>query len=710
MGTITLTSLGKAYKQYSTHWARLKEWFIPFSKPHHQLKWILHDINVTVNAGEAVGIIGINGAGKSTLLKIITGTTQPTTGSVNITGRVAALLELGMGFHPDFTGRQNVYMAGQLLGMSVEEIAGLMPEIEAFAEIGDYMDEPVRIYSSGMQMRVAFSVATAKRPDILIVDEALSVGDAYFQHKSFDRIRKFREMGTTLLLVSHDRQAIQAVCDQAILLDAGRIVMKGRPEEVFDYYHAAISDRQKSSVKQHALGNEKKRTEFGTHAATINKVSLKSKDGSDLQVVGVGQEIEIHISVQVHRELESLVLGCGIKDRYGQMIFGTNTHNTKQELRNCCQGDELLFVFKVVSALGVGSYSINVAIHPSDFLGDNKYHYHWLDNAVVFQVVNFDKLDFVGCAWTDMVFSISKRDQNNNRLIDCEQTSTNNSTSENTTHAMGKINIANTSYGQMLVYQDDQIIGRSLVASGAFQESKISEVVDYLKKEYAFNPELFIDIGANIGTHLIYALNSRLFGRAIGIEANSENFKLLQSNVLINELSEKADLFRVALSDKTGALQMELSNENYGDHRIRPTIKSPVTLGEELERKVVDILAVTVDEFFEQHSYSVKNALIWLDTQGHEGHIFDGAASTFYCGEPYKFIVTEFWPYGLERSGGKASFFKFISNCKKVLDINAPNWQRSNGLHPSDLEVMYDEMLIATRKDSHPHTDLLLVL
>ncbi len=190
MGTITITNVGKAYKQYPTRWSRLVEWLVPFSKPRHQLKWVLQEISFKVNPGEAVGIIGINGAGKSTLLKMITGTTQATTGSITITGRVAALLELGMGFHPDFTGRQNAYMAGQLLGMSVEEITSLMPEIEAFAEIGDYMDQPVRVYSSGMQMRVAFSVATVRRPDILIVDEALSVGDAYFQHKSFDRIRE----------------------------------------------------------------------------------------------------------------------------------------------------------------------------------------------------------------------------------------------------------------------------------------------------------------------------------------------------------------------------------------------------------------------------------------------------------------------------------------------------------------------------------------
>lgn len=181
MGSITVSNLGKAYKQYPNRWSRLREWLTPGQASYHHTKWVLQGINFALQPGEAVGIIGINGAGKSTLLKLITGTTLPTTGSVNITGRMAAMLELGMGFHPDFTGRQNAFMAGQLLGIPSQDMVRLMPDIEAFAEVGDYIDQPVRVYSSGMQMRLAFSVATAIRPDILIVDEALSVGDAYFQ-------------------------------------------------------------------------------------------------------------------------------------------------------------------------------------------------------------------------------------------------------------------------------------------------------------------------------------------------------------------------------------------------------------------------------------------------------------------------------------------------------------------------------------------------
>ena len=161
MGSLTVTGLGKAYKQYDSRWGRLAEWLLPGHSPRHRLKWVLHDISFAVAPGESVGIVGINGAGKSTLLKLITGTVQPTTGTVSVHGRVAALLELGMGFHPDFTGRQNAVMAGQLLGYSASDMHRLMPEIEAFAEIGDYIDQPVRVYSSGMQVRLAFSVATA---------------------------------------------------------------------------------------------------------------------------------------------------------------------------------------------------------------------------------------------------------------------------------------------------------------------------------------------------------------------------------------------------------------------------------------------------------------------------------------------------------------------------------------------------------------------
>ncbi len=404
MGTITVTNLGKAYKQYPNRWSRLAEWVVPGSKPRHALKWVMQDVSFTVNPGEAVGIIGINGAGKSTLLKMITGTTQPTTGSVHITGRVAALLELGMGFHPDFTGRQNAFMAGQLLGYSVEEIIHLMPEIEAFAEIGDYIDQPVRVYSSGMQMRLAFSVATAHRPDVLIVDEALSVGDAYFQHKSFARIREFRKQGSTLLIVSHDKQSIQSICDRAILLNSGHLAMEGDPEAVMDYYNALLADHQNQTVKQEVREDGKLQTISGTGEAVVTGIFINDEVGRSVEVLDVGQPVTLRIFVETSAFIERLVLGYGIKDRLGQVVYGTNTDLKKQPLVNVPANSKIRFDITFPANLGPGVYSIQTALVSSDTHLVN--NYEWRDLAMIFNVININKPHFAGLAWIDPKISI----------------------------------------------------------------------------------------------------------------------------------------------------------------------------------------------------------------------------------------------------------------------------------------------------------------
>ncbi|OWW19974.1 ABC transporter ATP-binding protein [Noviherbaspirillum denitrificans] len=399
MGRICVEGLGKAYKQYHHRWARLAEWVLPFGGPRHQLKWVMKDVSFSLEPGEAVGIIGINGAGKSTLLKMITGTTQPTTGRVEITGRVAALLELGMGFHPEFTGRQNVFMAGQLLGMGVDEIAELMPEIEAFAEIGDYIDQPVRVYSSGMQMRLAFSVATAKRPDVLIVDEALSVGDAYFQHKSFDRIRNYSRAGTTLLIVSHDKHAIQSICNRAILLDGGRLVKEGMPEEVMDYYNARLAERENANLnlQQHVLEDGKVQTVSGTGEATVTSVALLNERGDPQEIYDVGVPVSLQVKVKARAAIPRLVLGYMIKDRLGQAVYGTNTDLTSQPINDVRGGEEITYRIDFPLNLGPGTYSIATALQGTDTHLVN--NYEWRDLALVFTVANLSKQEFVGCAW-----------------------------------------------------------------------------------------------------------------------------------------------------------------------------------------------------------------------------------------------------------------------------------------------------------------------
>jgi len=406
MGHIRVTGLGKAYKQYPTRWSRLAEWLIPFSPMRHRQHWVLQDVNFEIAPGEAVGIVGVNGAGKSTLLKMITGTTQPTCGQIQLEGRVAALLELGMGFHPDFTGRQNAVMAGQLLGMQVEDIEALMPDIERFAEIGESIDHPVRTYSSGMQMRLAFSVATARRPDILIVDEALSVGDAYFQHKSFDRIRSFRKAGTTLLIVSHDRSAIQSICDSAILLEGGHMVMHDKPEAVMDYYNALLAEREGQVVRQETLAGGQVQTVSGTGEAGILSVRLLDERERSIDAAEVGQPVTLEVEVEIRQDIERLVLGFMIKDRLGQAMYGINTHRQNQALEDLRAGERITYRFAFVMGLGKGNYSVALSLSRLDSHLDR--NFEWRDYGLVFHVINNRREDFVGCSWLGASTSITR--------------------------------------------------------------------------------------------------------------------------------------------------------------------------------------------------------------------------------------------------------------------------------------------------------------
>lgn len=396
MSLLTVSNLGKAYRVYASEFQRIGRWFGLNTKPSEE-NWVLKNINFSIEPGEAIGIVGQNGAGKSTLLKMITGTLQPTEGRVQVNGRIAAILELGMGFTPDLTGRQNVYHAAGLMGFSADKISGVINDIEAFAEIGSYFDEPVRTYSSGMQMRVAFAVATAIRPEILIVDEALSVGDSYFQHKSFDRIREFQAQGTTLLIVSHDRGSIQALCNRAILLEKGTVLKDGKPEEVMDFYNALIAEKENSTVQLRELEDGSVQTRSGTGEASIGTVTLHNAAGAPIEFVSVGENVSLRINTKINSAIPELVVGYLIKDRLGQPVFGTNSHHLGCKIDNLDAGETVSYSFNFAANLGVGSYSVAVALHTSDsHLSRN---YEWMDLTLVFNVVNISQREFVGLAW-----------------------------------------------------------------------------------------------------------------------------------------------------------------------------------------------------------------------------------------------------------------------------------------------------------------------
>jgi lipopolysaccharide transport system ATP-binding protein len=407
MSLLKVSNLGKSFSTYASEWQRVARWIGAAVKPVEET-WVLKNVNFEIHPGEAIGVIGQNGAGKSTLLKMVTGTLKPTTGTITLNGRISAILELGMGFNPELTGRQNVYHTAGLLGMSFEEIQQALPEIEAFAEIGEYFDQPVRTYSSGMQVRVAFAVATAYRPEILIVDEALSVGDAYFQHKSFDRIREFQRLGTTLLFVSHDRHAIQTLCNRAILLEKGVVVKDGDPEAVFDFYNALIADKENQNIQTIQLEDGKTQTISGTGEAKIIEIGLYNQNGDPVEFVNVGEPLELRAKVNIHKDVESLVFGYGVRDRLGQVMYGTNTWHTKQVIHSAKAGEQYQFVIAFPAHFGVGSYSIQTALVDKDtHLTAN---YEWRDLALIFQVVNMDKVFFDGYLWNEPRIYIKKQE------------------------------------------------------------------------------------------------------------------------------------------------------------------------------------------------------------------------------------------------------------------------------------------------------------
>ncbi len=398
MSVLEVCNVSKVFYRYPRESGRILSWFgLPVSGV--EKTQVLRDISFRLEPGEAVGLIGLNGAGKSTLLKIITGTLRPTRGEVRLQGRVAAILELGMGFNPELTGRQNVYHVAGLMGYAHGQIEGFMAALADFAGLSEYFDQPLRVYSSGMQMRLAFAIATAERPDVLIVDEALSVGDAYFQHKSFERIRQFAHQGTTLLLVSHDKQAIQSICTRAILLNKGQVIRQGAPDMVMNFYNAMLAEHQ-SGLMIRPEGGDERALFSGTGEAAFRSVQLLDTDGQPLEVLDVAQPVTLQIQARTLEPLEDLVAGFLIKDRYGQDVFGTNTGQLGQVCQQVSAGAELGWSFRFSACFGPGTYSVTVALH--GLAGHVSCNYAWQERALMFEVVNRSQHEFSGVAWLDV--------------------------------------------------------------------------------------------------------------------------------------------------------------------------------------------------------------------------------------------------------------------------------------------------------------------
>ncbi|MBI3666403.1 MAG: ABC transporter ATP-binding protein [Acidobacteria bacterium] len=381
---LTVQNVSKMYRLYRRPADRIVEAVSLNRVARHTDFWALQDINQTVARGETLGIVGPNGSGKSTLLGIICGVLEPTRGRVVRQGRVAALLELGAGFNPEFTGRENVYLNGEILGLSRAEVERAMPEIERFAEIGEFLDRPVKTYSSGMYVRLAFSTAINVSPDILAVDEALAVGDAVFANRCVRKFEEIKRRGVTVVFVSHDLSLVKLISDRAIFLLNGRIAAEGEPSDVINRYNGMVLERQKAfaATELELPAGVRPRYRHGDRLAEVSGVELLGRDSRATRVVESGEAVTVRVTARFHADEADPILGIMIRTRIGMDVYGTNTLLEKLPLGPCRAGEAIEVDFQFECWLSPQEYTLTVATqHPDGSSHD------WLDEALAFTVV-----------------------------------------------------------------------------------------------------------------------------------------------------------------------------------------------------------------------------------------------------------------------------------------------------------------------------------
>jgi len=387
---IKISGISKKFKLYNKPIDRLKE--IILRKKYHHIYNALHDISFEVKDGETLGILGVNGAGKSTLLKIISGVLIPDSGSLSIDGKITGLLELGTGFNKDLTGLQNIVGNGLLIGMSTEEIDQQRDNIIDFSELGEFIKEPLRTYSSGMVMRLAFSIAMHAKPDCFLIDEALSVGDAHFQQKCMRHIKTFKQQGGSLIFVSHDLNAVKMICDHAIVLDKGHIVAKGSPEYAVNHYNRIMAQLDDQDKRITATENQTNNQDYGNHKAKIINAVISGVD-SESNIVSSGEKIDIQIEIMPYEMLTDMSIGILIRDRFGQDIYGTNSEHLMQT-SVFEKGQSYMATFSFIAAINPGKYTVTIALHSQNTHIEDCYH--WVDNIIGFEVAGFKGTQFVG--------------------------------------------------------------------------------------------------------------------------------------------------------------------------------------------------------------------------------------------------------------------------------------------------------------------------
>ena len=410
MPAVTLKGVSKKYRIYPRHRDRMKELLTLGKVKRGHDFWALKDIDLEIEPGSTVGILGRNGAGKSTLLKIVSGVLQPSRGSVEINGRLAALLQLGAGFNPEFTGRENVMLNGLILGIDRREMLERFDEITAFADIGEFMDQPVKTYSNGMRARLGFAVAVNVEPDILIVDETLSVGDAVFRHMGLQKMRELRDSGTTIFFVSHSTAMVKNFCNEAILLHKGAMIASGPVSETADRYQALLSsiEAQRSGVtdldseynmeeegdqeplipsfkENPDLERRASRGGFrhGTGEARIMSVELLDENGTPTVEVGPEATVTVRVHLEYLKDVKNSVVGIVLRNKTGLDLFSTNTNLEKVRIGKRRKGERMVIDFSFNLPLQHGPYSVGASVVHSQ---NKKLYMDWVDVATAFTI------------------------------------------------------------------------------------------------------------------------------------------------------------------------------------------------------------------------------------------------------------------------------------------------------------------------------------
>ena len=403
---VEITDISKVYKLYERPKDRLKESLSIRHRSYHTDHFALAGVNLTVRTGEAVGIIGTNGSGKSTLLKIITGVLNPTGGGVRINGKISALLELGAGFNMEYTGLENVFLNGTMMGFTDDEMRGKLDAIIEFAEIGEFINQPVKTYSSGMFARLAFAVAINVEPDILIVDEALSVGDIFFQAKCYRKFDEFKKAGKTIIFVSHDMGSVIKYCDRALLLNRGKQIFVGKCSEAVDIYKkilanqyhegeeetAAVSEEDNGRTWREQLIANAKQVDYGQKEAEIVDFAIIDHKGMITSSVDKRERFRIKMKVRFHKDVDHPIFAYTIKDRKGTEITGTNTALEGNTPERACAGQEIVVCFEQIMSLQSGQYLLSLGC--TGYEMDQLVIYHRIYDACFLEV--FSTKDTVG--------------------------------------------------------------------------------------------------------------------------------------------------------------------------------------------------------------------------------------------------------------------------------------------------------------------------